>query len=88
MSRDQADDLVAALGQHAGGLVGVGQQITQLRVALIEGLRRTAHPFARRPSDPAGCSAKVSARVPSESDSWSVFRPLIVVARSPSASGS
>ncbi len=41
--RDQADHLVAALGQHGGDLVGVGQQVAQLRVALVERLREPGH---------------------------------------------
>jgi len=32
---DQGDHLVAVLRQHAGGLVGVGQQGAQLRVARV-----------------------------------------------------
>ena len=35
---DRIRAFVAALGEHAGGLVGVSQQVAQRAVALIEGL--------------------------------------------------
>ena len=44
---DQAGDLVAALGQHTGDLVGVGQQVAQLRVAGVEGVGEPRHPLQR-----------------------------------------
>ena len=43
----QAGDLVAALGQHTGDLVGVGQQVAQLRVAGVEGVGEPGHPLQR-----------------------------------------
>ena len=40
---DEADHLVAALGQHSGDLVGVGQQTAQLSVTLVESLGEAGH---------------------------------------------
>ena len=75
-------------GQHRRHLVGVGQQVAQLR-------RRARLSVWENRATPCTASLqirwgvwKVLASVASESDSWSVSSPLMVVVRSPSASGS
>jgi hypothetical protein len=70
-----------------GRLAGVAQQRPQIGVAFVEGLGEPRH--ARDGSlQCGGVSAKVCASTDNEPDSWSVFSPLMVADRSPSASGS
>ena len=42
---DQLGDLIAALAKHRGHLVGVGEQVAQLRIAGVEGVGEPRHPF-------------------------------------------
>ena len=83
----QADHLVGTLGQHSRRFGCVVEQLAEVGIAFVERLREPATPCTAVFSS-SGVSEKVCARVASESDSWVVFSPLIVVAKSPRASGS
>ena len=85
---DQVDDLIAALRQHGRRFVGVGQQVSQLCVALVERLREPRDTLQRDPQSRVASLTNVSASTASESDTCWVSSPLMVVLRSPSASGS
>ena len=46
---DQLGDLIAALAQHRGDLVGIGKQVAQLCITRVEGVGEACHPFEGDP---------------------------------------
>ena len=69
-------------------LAALSSSLREVGIAFVERLREPAPHLAPRSSPLPGCRRRFRARVASESDSWVVFSPLIVVAKSPRASGS
>ncbi|BDB41722.1 hypothetical protein IWGMT90018_21680 [Mycobacterium kiyosense] len=45
----QGGDLLAAPTQHAGDVIGIAQQVAQLGVTVVQGVREPCHPLQGRP---------------------------------------